>query len=393
MFIVGLDPPSKKTLSSLLDRISTPTEVLDGVDTTPVVMGLRTQDPIPRWSTHLAFVDKDQLVASGEKAEVIKEVAKLGHNLNREETFHDDIHSAGVVEKVWAGIGSSSSSSTSSPSSSSSSPSTSSATSATSSSPSFLPEPLIEMKDVTIAYYSKVVLSNFNWTIRRSEKWGLFGPNGSGKTTLTSLITSDHPLTYSLPIRHFGRPRIPETPGELGISVWDIQSRIGISSPEIHSFFPRHLSLRRCVRSGWADTFLTPPVMSPEEQTRLDTEVLPRFEDLLPAPPSSAAAGENKSPWDMPFEDADLSTQRLALFLRAVAPKRDLVVLDEAFSGMKEQVRERCFAFLGSPEGWDEDRQAMVVISHASDEVPPGVTKWVRLGEKGGVENAVFGSF
>lgn len=239
------------------------------------------------------------------------------------------------------------------------------------------------MRNIEIAYFGKVVLSDFSWTIRRSEKWGLFGPNGSGKTTLTSLITSDHPLSYSLDIRHFGRPRLPEA-GKPGISVWDIQSRIGISSPEIHSFFPRYLSLRRCVRSGFADTFLTPPKMTQDQEEHV-ASLLESFKDLLPEDCSEKA-------WDTPFSDTDLSTQRLALFLRAIAPKRDLVVLDEAFSGMKEKVRNRCFELLKSEEGWEEGRQAMVVISHASEEVPPGVEKWVRLGEKGGKEKAVFGA-
>lgn len=88
-----------------------------------------------------------------------------------------------------------------------------------------------------------------------------------------------------------------------------------------------------------------------------------------------------------------MSTQRLALFLRATLSKRDLVVYDEAFSGMRTDVRDRCFAFLETERGFDKQRQAMIVVSHVSDEVPPGVSRWVRLGENGGKEGAVFGEF
>jgi ABC-type molybdenum transport system ATPase subunit/photorepair protein PhrA len=95
----------------------------------------------------------------------------------------------------------------------------------------------------------------------------------------------------------------------------------------------------------------------------------------------------------VPFGDADMSTQRLALFLRATAPKRDLTILDEAFSGMRKEVRDRCFAFLKTERGWDEGRQAMVVVSHVSEEVPEGIDRFIRLGEKGGKEGAVFGEF
>lgn len=208
-------------------------------------------------------------------------------------------------------------------------------------------------------------------------RW-LIANAGSGKTTLTSLITSDHPLTYAVPIKHFGRPRLPE-PGRPGLSVFQVQARIGLSSPELHAFFPRHLSLRRCVESGFAPTFLSAPSILPAERAHLEA-VLGEFEDLL--------SGQS---WERRFGDADLSTQRLALFLRATVPRRDLVVYDEAFSGMRRDVCERCFAFLGSERGWEDGRQAMVCISHASDEVPPGIDRWVRLGEKGGRELAEFG--
>ena len=205
------------------------------------------------------------------------------------------------------------------------------------------------------------------------------GP-GSGKTTLTAIITSDHPLTYSQPIKHFSRSRLPE-PGRRPVSLFDIQGRIGLSSPELHSFFPRELSLRRCVYSGFADTPLSSPKISPEEHAHVDA-ALAEFSDLVP-----------EGDWGSLFGESDMSTQRLALFLRATLSKRDLVVYDEAFSGMRTDVRDRCFAFLETERGFDKQRQAMIVVSRVSDEVPPGVSRWVRLGENGGKEGAVFGEF
>ncbi|KAF8537960.1 P-loop containing nucleoside triphosphate hydrolase protein, partial [Trichophaea hybrida] len=349
---LGLDPTGHSLLSTLLDHISNP-ENQTGV--MPVILGLRSQDTVPVWSTHLAYVEDDKIVFIGEKANVVSEIQKQGKrvSLEGEETTRD----RGVVEKTWAGIGNLQG-------------------------PlprKDLAEPLVEMENIKIAYYDKVILNDFSWTIRRGEKWGLFGPNGSGKTTLTSIITSDHPLTYSLPVLHFSRPRLLE-PGKRGISVFDVQSRIGISSPEIHSFFPRHLSLCRCVESGFAPTLITKPIISPLERSHIDA-VLSEFQDLVP------------DGWECEFGDADMSTQRLALFLRATVLRQDLVVYDEAFSGMRREVREWCFGFLEMESGWKEGRQAMVCVCHVSEEVPRGVKWWVRLGEKGGKDGAVFGEF
>jgi ABC-type molybdenum transport system ATPase subunit/photorepair protein PhrA len=349
---VGLDPNGHELLSKLLDRISTPGK---DASSTPVVLGLRPQDPVPEWSTHLLYVDNDAVISQGEKRDVVSRVKELGKKILLE--GEDASEDRGVVERAWAGIGSKA---------------------FTSGTYKTFAEPLVEMQNIRIAYFGKVILDDFSWTIRRGEKWGLFGPNGSGKTTITSLLTSDHPLTYSLPIKHFSRPRLPQ-PGKPGISVFEVQSKIGISSPELHSFFPRHLSLRRCIESGFAETFVSQPKISPQEREHVGA-VLDEFKDLIPG-----------GDWKVCFGDADMSTQRLALFLRAVAPKRDIVIFDEAFSGMRKEVRERCFRFLGTEKGWDERRQAMVVVSHISEEVPPGVERWVRLGEKGGKEKAVFG--
>ena len=128
-------------------------------------------------------------------------------------------------------------------------------------------EVLVAMNGVRVAYDPKVVLGNWtqdiegqsqkglHWTVRRGQRWGIIGANGSGKTTLLSLICSDHPQTYSQPVKLFGRSRLPE-PDKPGISIFDIQARIGHSSPEIHHHIPRTLTLRQTLENAWSETFL-----------------------------------------------------------------------------------------------------------------------------------------
>ena len=47
---------------------------------------------------------------------------------------------------------------------------------------------VILMNKVNVGYGKKVVLKNFNWTVRNGENWKIVGPNGSGKTTLFNLL-------------------------------------------------------------------------------------------------------------------------------------------------------------------------------------------------------------
>ena len=124
------------------------------------------------------------------------------------------------------------------------------------------------------------------------------------------------------------------------------------------------------------------------------------------------------------FGDASFSAQRVALFLRALIKQPDLLILDEAFSGMDDYVRDKCILFLAhgekkhwtrvsSPEKTDgrankltnswhyikgrakitglQTEQALVCVSHVPEEVPGLVREWVCLPEANEGKAARFG--
>lgn len=287
--------------------------------------------------------------------------------------------------------------------------------------------------------------------------------SGSGKTTILSLICSDHPLSYSLPIEYFGRSRLP-TPTQPGLSIFDIQSRIGHSSPEIHAFFPRKRTLRQVLENAWADTFLGKPVLSYQRDLVVDAclrwfrleldpnadrqnmlnliTILPSWvkgSAINPRTPNEGKSKPTKLHRDgreeiaeytssdvdwadtLLFGELPFSAQRVALFLRALIKKPDIVILDEAFSGMDEVVREKCKVFLTYGETMNrlylpgrksaeyvllpthlarnqkavihglEDRQALVCVSHVKEEVPNEVRNWICLPEAGQNNTVRFG--
>ena len=229
----------------------------------------------------------------------------------------------------------------------------------------------------------------------------------------------------------FGHGRLPQ-PGRPGISIFDIQERIGQSSPEVHAFFPRDLTLRRTIETAWADTFLGTPKLTYKRDSIVDA-VLHWFEPELN--PSTKVTLRGKAPkpsskqdvdWadDLRFRDLSFSSQRVALFLRAVVKKPDLIVLDEPFSGMDEYVRDKCMLFLAwgqtrfyryygtncQPlaqkqvavtaadvlgdvfmDGLSED-QALICVSHVKEEVPDVVREWMCLPEANEGKPARFGS-
>lgn len=285
-------------------------------------------------------------------------------------------------------------------------------------------------------------------------------PLGSGKTTLLSLILSDHPQAYSAPIKLFGRSRLPST-GQPGISLFDIQSRIGHSSPEVHAFFPRKLTLRKTLESAYADTPLSRPRLTAEADARIDACLRWFQGELNPAlgmqshlkdhtlrrthwPGRGTISMQgNSEPYramirdqwftfeqnlatsvewadNVLFGELSFSAQRVTLFLRAVIASPDIVILDEAFGGMDDLMRDKCLVFLQHGESHrltpyeynkksafrrddytvmkripyelDHDftittglteRQALVVVSHVKEEVPECVRNYVYLPASG----------
>ncbi|KAL8732477.1 MAG: hypothetical protein Q9166_002691 [cf. Caloplaca sp. 2 TL-2023] len=429
---MGLDPPTLKTLSPLLFDLAE-------AQAPRILLSLRPQDPLPDWTTHIVYLGSElQVARQGPKAEVfrrlgIETTAKRGvQSLAGHSFLYMTSQAGGRLSREGLRL--------------------------RGESPRLLGEPLVEMRDVCVKYGDKTVLGNWQetingeqgqglrWTVRRGERWGIFGPNGSGKTTLLSLICSDHPQSYSLLIRLFSLPRLPQ-PGTPGISIFDLQSRIGHSSPEIHNFFPKHLSLRRSIESAWSDTFLSPPSLTYKRDILVDTHLKWFEPDLNPAykPAPSNLTGKDilrhgehalrldattTTDWadNIRFSELPFSAQRIALFLRALIKKPDLVVLDEAFSGMDAALRDKCLLFLtwgttkiyskkashrkGVPwtisvvktpgevlevegvrvEGLSE-QQALICVSHVKEEVPGLVRDWICLPEAGTREKARFGRF
>ncbi|KAL8657860.1 MAG: hypothetical protein Q9226_001493 [Calogaya cf. arnoldii] len=420
---MGLDPPTMNAISSLLRRLAKAEEPR-------IMLSLRPQDPLPEWINNVVYLGPELRVHhQGFAGKVLRNLGMKPRARERLEIAARKRLSLSRDGLPWHGEISGSEG-----------------------------EPIVEMRDIRVEYGDKVVLGNwqevfdgkerqgFNWTVRRGQRWVICGLNGSGKTTLLSLICSDHPQSYSVPIRLFSFPRLPQ-PGTPGISIFDLQSRIGHSSPEIHNFFPKHLSLSRCIESAWSDTFLSRPSLTYKRDILVDT-YLKWFEpELNPAYAPMTSFSRKKTgsqirarcvnhgdhvlnfdstaatEWadNIRFADLPFSAQRVALFLRALIKKPDLVVLDEAFSGMDDALRDKCLLFLTwgttkvySKSGGNHSRkvldtrnevlelegvrveglsseQALIVVSHVKEEVPGLVRDWVYLPEAGTGEKARFG--
>lgn len=423
---MGLDPPTVAGLSPLLHRLASKASPR-------VVISARPQDPIPEWVTHLVYLRSDcQIGAMGVKEEVLEKLrqyVKGVWNGVSKENEKLAVHNLVQVGKKLTGKGIEGEYLMGEDR-------TNSETDLAqhTDSTKALGEPLVEMDGCQVQYRGKIALGNWKqqvdgkektgllWTVRRGERWGIFGPNGSGKTTILSLICSDHPQTYSLPIRLFGRSRLPEPgSGALPLTIWDVQSRIGHSSPEIHQLIPRSLTVRQILENAWADTFRIKASLTPESREKVDAVLRWFAPELNPAyTRQTGSTSDDDLRWadHYIFGELSFSAQRVSLFLRAVIKNPDIVVLDEACSGMDDGVRNRCLLFLEhgetktyiSKEDGSEviveseaakngtvkvrgltDDQALICISHIREEIPNCIREWLCLPEANSGDQARFG--
>jgi ABC-type molybdenum transport system ATPase subunit/photorepair protein PhrA len=301
---LGLDPPSRQKVSSVLQSLP---------PNPHVVLGMRIQDEFPTWITHVAVTDQDGVAHQGPIEQMRPHVDRLVAESLAIAERHREQRSVAASKPPG--------------------------------------DVIIELDDVSVSYKGQHVFKNLSFQARRGEKWHLQGPNGSGKSTLLALLTADHPQSWNSKIKLFGEPR--ETGKQ---SYFGINNNIGHCSPEIHAIFPTRLTVHQAIATGFVTGSFIPPKDLDEPQKARINELITNFD--LPA--------------DTPLNDLSLSDQKTALFLRAVAKKPEILILDEAFSAMDELRIAECKDLIANYDG------TVIVVGHIQHEVAD-CNKYIRL--------------
>lgn len=305
---LGLDPSSRQTLSDVLELMP---------PNPHVVLGLRYQDRFPDWITHVAITDAHGILKQGP----VHEVEHVLKALRKQE--HDRVQATMKSHALRKSSGG----------------------------PTAPKDVILHIDNISIAYNGQAVLKDLSWTVRRGEKWHLRGDNGTGKSTLLALITADHPQSWNSKIVLHGAPR--KTGRH---SYFSINERIGHAAPEIHALFPAHRTAFDAVATGYVvGSMAAPPALSPAQRQHVHA-LLAEFQ----LDPRAVFGG------------LSLSDQKTVLFLRSVVKRPDLLILDEAFSGMDAWRVEQCKDFLADWAG------TVISVGHIDDELPR-CDKYLRL--------------
>ncbi|CCG24726.1 Modf protein [Candida orthopsilosis Co 90-125] len=300
---LGLDPSNTEKVSQALRNAH---ETLG----TSIVLGLRLQDDIPSWIENISFANEEGIALAGRQSD-----PEISNKLKKIISANVDIglDEKKLTEKILVRIN----------------PDT--ITEA---------EPIhIEFNNARVAYKDLIILKDFNWMIPKGSKWRIMGDNGTGKTTILSLITADHPQSWRSILKINDKLRKTGS----GVTFFDVNNQIGISSPELHALVPQHNStMKDIIYNGLVRDIGNSNFAYKAKLEKLDKDtrdralyILNKFGDIL------------EQHGNMPFIDLSMTNQKLALFLRAVIKNPEILILDEAFSCMEDaQVMRRCHDFI-----------------------------------------------
>ncbi|MEI7584957.1 ATP-binding cassette domain-containing protein [Runella sp.] len=216
----------------------------------------------------------------------------------------------------------------------------------------------VNLRNINVSYGGKKVLDTINWQVKKGEKWALVGPNGSGKSTLLSILTADNPQRFANDYDLFDIKRG-------GASMWDVKSKIGHVSPELHLYFPQETTVFKTIASGFFDATGVYFRKLTEEQIQ-QTNVVAEWLNV------SALL-------EKPFKNLSKGQQRLVLLARALVKNPPLLILDEPCQGLDFAAVEHFKQVVDTV--CDSRERTLIYVSHYHYEIPSCVTQTLRLAD------------
>ena len=198
-------------------------------------------------------------------------------------------------------------------------------------------QPLLQVTDLACHYGNKTILEQVSFTLHEGEICCLLGPSGCGKTTLLHAIAGFNPISH-------GNISVANIPLSTPASVTPPERRnIGVVFQD-YALFP-HLNVRQNIAFGLK------PVAQPERDSRVrELLQLVHLEQHAEKFPHQLSGGQQ---------------QRVAL-ARALAPRPQLLLMDEPFSNLDTELRRSLASEVRHI--LREEGTAAVIVTHDREE-------------------------
>jgi molybdate transport system ATP-binding protein len=222
-----------------------------------------------------------------------------------------------------------------------------------------VPRPLVTLDRVDVRLSGATLLADVSLEVRAGEGLAVVGASGSGKSTLLRLLRGElwpHPASAGRRVFH----------GEDGPSESPIgaRERFAVVAPEQQDAYVRHdwdLAAEAVIRSGFFDAVFPAEAATPAQAARVrEVADLLGIAPLLGRSILALSRGEG----------------RKVLLARALAPRPDLLLLDEATDGLDAPARA---AFLALVSRVLRGGTAVVIATHREEEIVPEIRRVLRL--------------
>ena len=218
--------------------------------------------------------------------------------------------------------------------------------------------PVAELLGVSVKYEEKVILGPLDLEISSSDRWVVLGPNGSGKTSLIKILSLyRYPTTGTVKV-------LGETWGATDIR--RLRQRIGLASSSLRDQFRADLlgldivmTARHAALETWWHEY-----SEADRQAAIDCLARIGAEALAARKFHTMSSGEQ---------------QRVQL-ARTLMGEPGLLLLDEPTAGLDLVGREKLVSSLASVAS-DPQTPATLLVTHHTDEIPPGFTHGLLLRE------------
>ncbi|MEX2785331.1 ABC transporter ATP-binding protein [Streptococcus sp. H49] len=204
---------------------------------------------------------------------------------------------------------------------------------------------VISLKNVSLIRQNQTLLKNLNWTVERGQTWAVLGLNGSGKTTLLKLLMAEYfPSEGEMEILglSFGQGDIAE-----------IRKKIGTVGSFIAERLPKQMLAEKIVLTGkYKSSILYKAYGEKELSEAREMLTMLGGRHLLGRHYASLSQGE----------------KQLLLIARSLMEEPEIIILDEATSGLDLFAREK---LLSQIEGIANLPKAptLIFVTHHAEEI------------------------
>jgi len=218
--------------------------------------------------------------------------------------------------------------------------------------------PLLDIRNATIYRGENRVFHRFDLTIGQNEQVAILGPNGCGKSTLLKIINREiYPVAADESwVRILGRS---------SWNVWDLRSRIGIVSHDLHADYRDTTTALHVVLSGYLSSVGVHGILAGRITSAQRAKAREIMADLGIADLA-----------DTPLRRMSTGQQRRCLLGRALVHEPETLILDEPTAGLDLTAS---FDYLARIRRLVAKGRSIVLVTHLLNEIPPEIGRVILI--------------